>query len=234
MINLLDFIKTLRKDLSFLFILSIVTVCLIDFYLVSIPQIFYGGKVLGTIIEKLCLSYISAFIFYFLVVHIKQQNDKKNIYKYVALKSIAIIGYGQIIGRELSESAGVKMKNYYPDKNEILQICSRINPYSESPLYLNLSGQKANWFQHFENYRRQSIETIQEIYAKMPFLDTRLVKHLSTIENSDFFSITKAIAPIPIQFKNENLLNFWQTIFNYLNDVKSFEEYYNSNIKHYQ
>jgi len=234
MTTIFKLITTLRKDLAFLFMLALLTVCVIDFWLINIPELFNGGHVLGTIIEKLCLSYISAFIFYFLVVHIKQQKDKKNIYNYVAIKSNLIIAYGQTIGRDLAKAADVTMKNYYPNKNELLEICSKVNPYSETPLLINFTGQKANWFEHFENYRIRSMDAIQEIYAKMPFLDTQLVQHLSKIENSQFFSLSKAISPYPIQFKNDTLLNFFSTIFDYINVVKNFEDYYNAKIKQYK
>lgn len=234
MTDFFNLIRTLRKDLTFLFVISLMTVCLIDFWLINVQELFKGGHVFGPIIEKLCLSYISAFIFYFLVVHTKQQKDKKNIYTYVAYKSLSIIAYGQITGKDLAKTAGVTMKENYPSKNELLEISSKINPYSETPTLISMSGQKLNWFQHFENYRQKTIEAIQDIYTKMPFLDTQLVRHLSLIENSDFFSFTKSIANFPFQFKNENLLNFSTSIQSYLDSVKEFDNYYIKNIEKYK
>ncbi len=234
MTSIFKLIKTLRRDLSVLFILALLTVCLIDFWLINVPELFKSGHTLATIIEKLCLSYISAFIFYFLVVHIKQQKDKKNIYAFVAIKSNLIIAYGQTIGRDLAKAANATLKASYPDKNELIEICSKISPYSEAPLFVNFSGQKANWFQYFERYRVQSIEAIQEIYAKMPFLDTQLVRHLSEVEDSQLFALVKAVAPIPIQFKNDTLLNFSLTIMDHLTTVQKFEQYYISKIEQYK
>ena len=234
MTEFLNLIKTLRKDLSFLFLLSLSTVLAIDFWLGDIPELFKGGHTIGTIVEKICLSYISAFIFYFLVVHIKQQRDKKNIYNYVAIKSLSIIAYGQTIGRDLAKTANVEMKEYYPSKNELLEICSKINPYSEAPTLMSWTGQKYNWFQFFENYRLQTMSTIEDIYSKMPFLDTKLVKHLSAIEGSDYFSFVKAVSNAPFQFKNENLLNFADTIFKYIETVKEFDNFYKRNIEKYK
>lgn len=234
MTEFFNLIKTLRKDLSILFILSLATVLLIDFWLIEIPELFKKGHIIGTIAGKICLSYISAFIFYFLVVHTKQQKDKKNIYNYVAHKSISIIAYGQTIGRDLAKSANITMKEYYPSKNELLEICSKINPHSEPPTLISWTGQKLHWFHHFENYRQQTIEAIQDIYSKMPFLDTKLVRHLSLIENSAFFSLTKSVSNFPLQFKNENLLNFTDSIFKYLEIVKEFNKYYEENIEKYK
>lgn len=235
MISIFKYIITLRKDLASLFILSVLTVSLIDLWLININQLFSIGHTLGVVVEKLCLSYVSAFIFYFLVVHIKQQNDRENIYSYIAIKSNLLIAYGQVIGRDLANASNVKLKNYYPDREELLEICSKISPYSEAPLLVNFTtGQKATWFQHFENYRLKSMETIQEIYAKMPFLDTQLVRHLSEIEESQFFALSKAVSQFPLQFKNDSLSNFYSTIMDHIVIVQNFEEYYNLKIKQYK
>ena len=231
--ELIIYIKALRKDISCIFIVAITSLLIIDFWLVDIPELFSGGKKLGSIIEKLCLSYISAFIFYFLVVHIKQQTDKKNIYSYIAIKSNLIIAYGQAIGRDLAKFSNVTLKGTYPDKNELLEICSKINPYSETNLLLYMGGPSANWFQYFENNRYETFEAINDIYTKMTFLDTKLVKHIVEIENSNFFPFAKALANFPIQAKNTNLLNFYSTILEHINTIEKFQEYYLKNIKHY-
>lgn len=230
----MELIKTLRKDLGLLFIVSILIVLMINFWLIDIPQFFNKGNTIGVLIEKLCMSYISAFIFFFFVVHIKQQKDKRNIYQFVAEKSINIISCGQTIGRDLAKDSNVKLKTYYPSKEELLEICYKINPYSEPTTLVSWSGLKLNWFSHFEKYRQDSMDSINEIYAKMPFLDAQLIKHLSLIESSPFFSLTKAMQNFPFKAKNENLLNFVDTILNYLETVKDFEQFYDQNIKKYK
>ena len=234
MTNFVELIKTLRKDLSFIFILCLAIVLCINFWFIDIPELFKNGSKVGILIEKLCLSYISAFIFYFLVVHTKQQKDKKHIYEFVAEKSLHIISYGQTIGRDLAKDANVKLKEYYPSKDELIEICYKIDPYSEPSTLVSRFGHKLNWFLHFENYRQETMTAINEIYAKMPFLDAKLINHLSLIESSNFFSFTKGMQNLPFKAKNENLLNFSDTIFNYLNTVKEFEEFYNKNIKKYK
>lgn len=230
----MELIKTLRKDLALLFIVSLLTVLMINFWLIDIPEFFNKGNTIGILAEKLCMSYISAFIFYFFVVHIKQQKDKRNIYQFVAEKSINIISYGQTIGRDLAKDSNVKLKTYYPSKEELLEICYKIDPYSEPTTLVSWSGLKLNWFSHFEKYRQDSMDSIHEIYAKMPFLDAQLIKHLSLIESSPFFSLTKAMQNFPFKAKNENLLNFADKILNYLETVKEFEQFYDKNIKKYK
>lgn len=227
--NLYKLILTLRKDLSILFMTCIITVCVIDFWLIHIPELFNGGAAFGVIADKLCLSYISAFIFYFLVVHTKQQKDKENMYAYVSNKVWHIIAYGTTIIREMAKASNVELKSNYPSEQELLEVCSKINPCSDAPLLISFAA-NANWYQYFEYYRKMSSEDTQSIYGKMPFLDTKLIKHLADIEDTQWFSLVKAVSPIPIQFKNKNLLNFWSAIIEYLKSVKALQDYYNKKL----
>jgi hypothetical protein len=229
--DLIKIIKALRKDLSIIFLVALLSVFTIDFWLVNIPEFFHGGNVLGSIAEKLCLSYMSAFIFYFLVVHIKQYNDKKNIYSYVAIKSNLIIGHGQEIARDLALFSKVPLKGTYPNKDELMEMCSKIDPYSQTRLLLSFGGQTANWYQFFENNRIQTLEAINDIYAKMPFLDTKLVNQLSKIQDAHIFSLAQAMARFPVKAKNDSLLNFASIIFDHLNNIKQFQDYYIKNIE---
>lgn len=132
----LKLIKSVRKDLGLIFIIALLTICVIDFLLIDIPELFNGGYKLGQIIYKLCLSYISAFIFYFLVVHIKQQKDKENLYSYVAKKVYMVIGSAWGLIAEISKASNITLAEKYPTKVELDIICKAINPNANAPLLL--------------------------------------------------------------------------------------------------
>ncbi len=86
------YFRTMRTELQVLLCLALLTIFLIEFVLSLIPELFHGGAALGTIISRICLSYVSSYIFYFFVVHSKSQRDKENIYGYIAKKSDSIVG----------------------------------------------------------------------------------------------------------------------------------------------
>ena len=204
--NLLKLIKSLRRDLGFIFIGAFSVVCIIDFWLIYIPEFFSKGHELGQIFYKLCMSYISAFIFYFLVVHIKQQKDKQNLYTYVAEKIDIIISDAEDLTKKMSDGANMKFASKYPSNPELQLFSNTLDPHSNAPLLLGTSGNYANWIQYFSYSKRRSKEAIQKIFTQMPFLETELVSILANLEDTSHFWYWELIIPTihthQLQFAN--------------------------------
>lgn len=232
--DILQLFKTLRKDITVLFFVCIATIICIDFWFKDIPEIFSGAAKIGDIIYKLCLSYISAFIFYFLVVHIKAQKDKVNLYSYVAKKVDMVIGSCLGIIVEISKSANISLIDKYPSEDELSGICININPNSKAPLLLsNNSNNYANWIQYFEYEKRRSNDATEKIFRKMPFLDTKLVNLLANIEDCvHFMVIGHVVATMPI--RNQDLLFLKEGLSKYFILIKELEAYANRKLNDYK
>lgn len=225
------YLKSIRKELLFLFFLALGTLILIDFWLIEIPEKFNGGAKIGRIAYRLSISYISAFIFYFLVVHLKNQKDKENIYSYISGKVYTIINTAKDLVNSLSKESNVAIENVYPTESELTKICSLINPNSKAPLILGRLSNYANWIQFFNYYRERSNDATQKIYLKMNFLDSDLVSHLARIEDCSHFGTIKLMNNLPI--RNKNLSEFEPELLKYFNLVKDLEKYYNKNLISY-
>ena len=182
-------IKALRLDISIIFILSLFTIILIDFYLIDIPELFKGGYKLGLIIYRLCLSYISAFIFYFLVVHLKNQKDKRILYSYVSKFSTLIIEQDKKVSKDLAENSGMQLESAYPNSDELSKICKLINPNSDAPLIwgVKINDKNANWIQYFEHNRLKTFEYSSKLHSVINFLDSELVYKIARIEDCGHF-----------------------------------------------
>ncbi|WP_018627339.1 hypothetical protein [Niabella aurantiaca] len=191
----LKLIKSIRRDLGFIFIGALIVICIIDFWLIDIPEVFPKGHELGQIIYKLCMSYISAFIFYFLVVHIKQQKDKQNLYTYVAEKIDIILSDAESLTKNMSEAASMVLADKYPSNTELQLLSNKIDPHGDAPLLIGTSGNYANWIQYFSYSTRRSKEAIQKVFTKMPFLETELVSILSNLEDTPHFWYWELILP---------------------------------------
>lgn len=226
--------RTLRKDITILFFVCIATIICIDFWLKNIPELFNGGAKIGEIVEKLCLSYISAFVFYFLVVHIKAQKDKSNIYNYVTKKVYMVIGCCWGLLNELSKAANITLVDKYPTDEELTTICKSINPNSPAPLLLSAtSNTYANWVQYFDYYKQRSNGATEKVFLKMPFLDTKLVNILAKIEDCSHFNFLRAIInTMPI--RNTDLTSFQKTFSDYIKLIKELEEYADKKLKDYK
>ena len=220
----LKLIKSIRKDLGFLFIGALLTVCIIDFWLSDIPELFSGGYKLGQIIYKLCMSYISAFIFYFLVVHIKQQKDKENLYLYVSKKVHIINSSASGLISAISKASNITLIEKFPSKEELDIICKLINPNTNAPLILGPRDNYANWIQYFNYSKKRSNDATEKVFRKMPFLETELVNILARIEDNDFFTVLPHFTyDRPIG--NQDITVFKQCLFSYFELIKELEKY---------
>lgn len=228
----LQLLKTLRKDITFLFFICVTTIIGIDFWLKNIPEFFNGGAKIGDIIYKLCLSYISAFIFYFLVVHIKAQKDKANLYQYVEKKVYMVIGSCWGLITELAKAANITVSDKYPTSDELEIICKNINPKSNAPLLLININRYANWIEYFDHQKQRSNDATEKIFLKMPFLDTKLVNILAKIEDCSQFMMLKHILVMP--FSNTDLTSFQKSLADYFNLVKELEKYADKKLKDYK
>ena len=72
-----------RKELNIFLGISVVAVVSIGVLLRDIPEIIPKGAEIGEVFYRLSLSYIASYIFYFVVVHLKAEKDKKNISAYI-------------------------------------------------------------------------------------------------------------------------------------------------------
>lgn len=220
----MNLIKSIRKDLSLIFIGALITICIIDFLLIDIPEIFIGGYKFGQIIYKLCMSYISAFIFYFLVVHIKQQKDKKNLYPYVTKKVNRVIGSAWVIIAEIAKASNITLAEKYPTKEELDIICKKINPHAKAPLLLGSKENNVNWIQYFDFHKKRSNDAIEKAFKNMPFLESELVNILTRIEdNSLFMYLVHLVNIMPI--KNQDITFIQSNLSDYIELIKKLEKY---------
>ncbi|MFA7116600.1 MAG: hypothetical protein WC140_05140 [Bacteroidales bacterium] len=223
-------IKTLRLDLVMIFIVAILSIFIIDFWLIDIPELFCGGAKILQILFRLCFAYVSAFVFYFLVVHLKNQKDKENLYSYISIKTIMIISQTKALSKEIAKTAGVTLKGNYPDKIELNYICKSINPNSNAPLLLGNSDKNANWIQYFDYCKRQNNKVIDKILSKMQFVDSELVNQLAKIEDCISFNVSMS----PRHIGNKDLISFESLLEKYFELVKDLEKYYNKKLKDYK
>ena len=224
-------IRSLRRDLLIIFLICVITIFLIDFWLINIPELFKGGEKLGQIVYKLSFSYISAFVFYFLVVHLKNQKDKENLYSYISSNTLMIIRQAKALINETARSANIQLKATYPDSLELQSICKAINPNSNAPLILGRLGNYANWMQYFDYYKRRSNEASNKVLSKVQFLDSALVHKLAEIEDCNHFKDITMFANISIQ--NTDLLAFAPSLAKYFELIIDLEKYYEEKLKGY-
>ncbi len=224
-------IKTLRRDLLIIFLISFFIIFLIDFWLINTPELFTGGAKIGQIVYNLCFAYISSFIFYFLVVHIKNQKDKDNLYSYISGKTYVIINQAKELIKNISKAANVTLTEEYPNENELKDICLSINPNTKAPLLLNRIDNFANWIQYFNINSIKSKESITRICSKIQYLDSEFIYKLARIEDCGYYFHISSLLTIPIISSDISFLN--SLFADYFELIKDLENYYKKNLKEY-
>ena len=233
-------ITTLRKDLSIALIIAICIIGIIDFWLVNIPEKFTGGYKLGQLAYNICVSYISAFIFYFFVVHLQNQKDKKNLYGCFSRYAQNIITKAKDVARDLATKSNTRLESNYPTKEELNLICRSIDPNSDSPLFLGIETEKnhPNWIQYFANDGMQQSKYSEKILSKdNSILDSTFVRILTEIEDCSLFNIVNILVknmPKEDKLAESNLSSIEVPLVEYFELIKKLELYYNKELKHYQ
>ncbi|MDE1348450.1 hypothetical protein [Vibrio aestuarianus] len=89
--NLYNYIRSVDTTLNVLLLISLVSIVLTDTLFNNLPELFDGGAGLLNAYYNFCIGMVVSYIFYFVVVHIKELKDKENIDAYVVGKSKAVI-----------------------------------------------------------------------------------------------------------------------------------------------
>jgi hypothetical protein len=105
-IYLNDFERRLSKSLWALLWIGVIYAMLQHVILINIPELFTGGASVGDLIYDLALAYISAFLFYILVVSLPLQRSRRGIYRYLNSVIGKIVGNGIGLMDTLNQLAG--------------------------------------------------------------------------------------------------------------------------------
>lgn len=178
--SLLHYFKRTRKELRLLLFVSIAGYFLIVF-LNNFPQIFPGANKIGEFFSKLSMAYITSFVFYFIVVHIKNEKDKENINEFISIQLSEIITCGHLYFQPFIGSEKYKDTNIITLPDEVFKSVNRFAPES---FYTKSNGEKYTWIECYEFLKRDTLKAIDIIHRRYNHLDTKLIKLLSRIENS--------------------------------------------------
>ena len=184
---IMKYLFSVNKTINIFLILSLISIVLKTSLLNDIPELFKWGNEFGDVYTRLCLAYVSSYIFYFLVVHIKKEKDKENINSFIDPKIRSAYSQWKPQLKDICDASGVVMPEGVPEKAFIKEVFLKIAPYSSAPLILGTQGNYANWFQYFDYYKQRVDCFISVVTDKMPFLDSKLVLLLSDLSNCYHF-----------------------------------------------
>lgn len=183
------YITTLRKDLLGILIIAISSIFLMDMWFKNIPAPCNFFIVFGNFWYTLAFSYIASFIFYFIVVHIPRQKEKKAIYSYIESFVKNIIETGLEIYTHMAQSVSMDIDVMNISNEQIIQLCKVVNPQNDSPvLYeMSVSSRHLNWIEYLQYQYNRIKDFASTILLQTPFLDLDLISYIIKIESHNIY-----------------------------------------------
>jgi len=227
--------------LIFILILSSITIILNDFVFNETAEIISIGNELGSVLSNLSLAYISSYIFYLIVVVVKEKQDKRNVYISVCNLTDILLEHAFTIYNEVIESTGTdttKFNKLTITKEEYFKLCEICNPrhtYKNKHFGSVFNPQYANVAQFLQNGTVYNANRyIDKILVFMPFLDTEFIALLNKLRDSQFF---KKGAETLITLTQGNIpdvkIGRFVSMFEYLEIAREIEKYNVKNSKKY-
>ncbi|HDZ9627033.1 hypothetical protein [Vibrio cholerae] len=210
--NLYNYIRSVDTTLNALLLISLVSIVLTDTLFNNLPELFDGGAGLLNAYYNFCIGMVVSYIFYFVVVHIKELKDKENIDAYVAGKSMAVIHDYESVIRAIQNKLNITSDELYPSKSEVQRLFAQIDPNSDAPM-VSRTSRSVNWLQFMDSYRFRSQKVISKIFEKMPFLDSEHVKLLSAVDDCSHFMVIEYTSRTPTS--NQDLSAWASTFYDY-------------------
>ncbi|HIF9215687.1 TPA: hypothetical protein ACX6QF_001162 [Photobacterium damselae] len=219
--NVLFYVKEVGLYLNLILVVSLISILLNDLIWNDLPELFNGANELLSAYYNFCISIVGSYIFYFIVVHMKEMKDKKNVNQHIGAQSKKLLFEYDCAFAALKMQAGRKSEDRYASKDEIKKILLNVNPHSDAPM--GNGHIYVNWYTFLTFYIERSQSNITKIFEKMPFLDSEHVKILAAIDSCSYFMSLNAAKEL--QFGNTDMSVWADHFYNYACLCKELEEY---------
>lgn len=168
---------------------------------------------LGLVIEAVLASILASYVFYLIVVHIKQIRDRQLVEPHLHRWIAAIVGgcEGQL--RDISTASNIKLDFATLTQADLKQAFANLQPYSNAPLLIAWPEKYATWLQYFEIQNRRTRQFIKKILSQILFVDPACISALLDVEDCSHVWMFDSFPNITI--KNQDLTAFAPSFFEY-------------------
>lgn len=204
---------------------------------------------INKLLEALSISYIAGFIFYYLVVYLKEEKDKEHIMPFIANHTYFLINQVRLFNSLLKREAGIDSlplnldmglfkEGDYPteaDWGEIIKIdlnarnnvpTTSLRGRSEIPTFLTIIQKEVNFID----------ERVNHILTKLQFVEPEYIRILSNITDCKFHRQMKSRGNVNytvVYSPLKNLETYADTFKEYFNFIKTLENYSAKNLKQF-
>jgi hypothetical protein len=210
--HLTKLIKTALPEANFLAFVSIILLIAKIFIFNRIPEIVPGAYELGVLSDAILTSVVASYLFYLLVVHLKEQSDKEAVRPYIAKHAKRIVGDCEALLSELSKKSGTPLE-LISTKDKIESALKNIAPDSDAPLLTPSLGRHANWPELFFYRNTRTKESCRKLLDQLPLLDAKLIGLVAAIDDCSLFIQVQMVLSMP--FDNSDMTFFTTSLHGY-------------------
>lgn len=217
------------SELKILLYISVFFILFIEFIGFSYNEIFHKASIVGNIILKICYSYVSALIFYYLVVHHKRQDEKRKFYKVLGSKLNSFVFEHDGIYSNISKLNNNNKIDYF-DKENLKLSLKNVNPHSiyDGVVYIDIG--KATWLKHLFIVAERTKNEIEKIYLQSFLFDVELIDLLDKLNNNLLFAQVRLFNTT---LSNQDFESFSSPFYRYSEAINNLKNYINKEIKKY-
>lgn len=219
-----------RRELKVLLFMAIGGYLLIELWLTRYDEIFAGSAKIGEFFSRLATAYVSAFIFYFIVIHIKTERDKHNVNEFVGHEVYGIITVAHLLIQPFLTKNDKSARFVYLSAGELYTLLHSIDRQANEAPY-SINGKPSTWLQWYEHLKEELLAHQKNILLRYAHLDSRLIKLLTRIEHSLFLVQWERL----YDFSHDRTFGLYHLqIKFFLDHVQELEVYAEENLKQYQ
>ncbi|MBI9111665.1 hypothetical protein [Maridesulfovibrio ferrireducens] len=224
------YIKSIPKCLNWLLGTSVAILLIKIIYLDKLKEPLIGMHKIGIFVEGLLASVIASYVFYIIVVHLKEVRNKLCIYPIIKKWSNGVVGDCTNLLRGFSKHSGIDLTLENISSDNIKNCFLKIDPNSKTAPLL-VKTELADWIQFQVFYSNRGQNRIREILTQGLYLDSKLVSLILSIDDCGYFKQIQYIKHERTGNKDISFLT--STFYEYCCLCRTLKEYINKNLKNY-
>ena len=182
-------IISLNKTVLLFFIFFSLSVLIIEFILKEYHAYNINTYKIGVIYLNISYSFVSATFFYFIIVHLPNEDRKSKSYRYINNKSMLIVNEIESLVRNITNEKNMNSLTI----EQLRESCESIR-VNKQVIYKNTLF--VNWFDFFEFKKERIKKLIGELFLINDVLSNNLIRSLTLIDDVitshlDFSKISK-------------------------------------------
>lgn len=221
--SILTLVKTANRPATVLTAAAVVILLVKGLFLNRFPASSSVLFDLGVIADAVLTSVVASYIFYLLVVHLKEERDKDTLAPYINQHTLRVVGNCRSQLSEFAKASGIALDLATVDVESLTVALSKIAPYSNAPLILSPSNMHANWIQYLEYNKNRSKESIAKVLAQIIYLQAEHVSLLTAVDDCSHFSLISHM--LHTKISNSNMSVFASSFMNYCQACQRVENY---------